>query len=81
MPSLHRGQQRLDLLPKLSPPHPRRLLTLGGRYVEGARPSHRRPRLLRAHVENDKAITHQHYYDQLELCSQIGLPDVSEPVA
>jgi hypothetical protein len=34
-----------------------------------------------AHVEDDKVITHQQYYDQLELCSQLDLPYVSEQVA
>ncbi|GAA1282072.1 hypothetical protein Psi02_38310 [Planotetraspora silvatica] len=32
-----------------------------------------------AHVENDKIVTHQHYWDQLELYSQLGFGLVRLP--
>jgi steroid delta-isomerase-like uncharacterized protein len=31
------------------------------------------------HVANDEIISHRHYYDQLELCSQLGFGAVSGP--
>ncbi|PZG23284.1 hypothetical protein C1J01_01195 [Nonomuraea aridisoli] len=48
-----------------------------GRYLEGSRRQIAVRGCCVAHVEDDKVITHQVYYDQLELCSQLGFPRVA----
>ncbi|GIH51792.1 SnoaL-like polyketide cyclase [Microbispora rosea] len=51
-----------------------------GRYLEGSYRQIAVRGCCVAHVEHDRVITHQVYYDQLELCSQLGLPRVAATV-
>jgi hypothetical protein len=56
------------------------LLLPCGRYLEGTGRRIAVRGCCVAHVEDDKVVTHQQYYDQLELCSQLGLPRVAATV-
>lgn len=51
-----------------------------GRYLEGSYRQIAVRGCCVAHVEHDRVVTHQVYYDQLELCSQLGLPRVAGTV-
>ncbi|WP_169945315.1 ester cyclase [Microbispora sp. H11081] len=48
-----------------------------GRYLEGSRRRIAVRGCCVVRVEDGKVITHQVYYDQMELCSQLGLPRVA----
>ncbi|ETK32770.1 ester cyclase [Microbispora sp. ATCC PTA-5024] len=51
-----------------------------GRYLEGSCRQIAVRGCCVAHVEHDRVVTHQVYYDQLELCSQLGLPRIAATV-